>query len=365
MGRASCAAELTMMQALPFVAVCALGVDAVAQKPPTARQFLFDDYRTVVHLDMRKLRSTGVWDELNIATMKMVFGMMQEQLGFSPDELDTVTMTAGRYQPAGEPAAFEEVVVIEGNAPFDRPTDLDQYEREDVGACELYSHRWGWSDDLAIVSPKLHVYGPQRLLREVIDGQPRTGLPSADVMAFTAGHKDVVAYCVLDLTVEDGPGKMLAEALPDTEWPEGDRPLMACFRVRATGEDYDPHLTVEMVLRHGTPGEGLAVTEKAVQARLDELRKMPEARMFRPMLKHIEHERSGSDAVWRTDIGRARNAGGMFGGMAPFLFVARAAQAMPAQLEAVEVVEEEAVEEPQAETPKAEKGPGKKQGGGR
>ena len=362
-----------MMRSLTLVTFCALGVCATAQKAPTARQFHFDDYRTVVHLDMRKLRSTGVWDELNMSAIKMVLGMMKEQLGFSPDELDSVTMTVDRYAKEGDADAFAEVVVLEGNAAFDRPADLDRdYEREAVGACEVYKHRWGWSSDLAIVSPKLHVYAPAELLREVIGGKPRTGLPSADVMAFTAGQKDVVAYCVLDLAVTGGPGELLAEALPDVTWPEGDKPLMACFRVRATGEDFDPHLTLEMVLRHGTPGEGLAVTEKAVAARLAEVMKMPEARLFKPLLKKVEHERSGSDAVWRVDVGRARNAAGMLGGMAPFLFVARTAQAVPAAaLQAVEVEEtEEEAEEPaakngkQGEKKKDEKKPGQNQGGG-
>ncbi|MCK5941540.1 MAG: hypothetical protein KAI24_06195, partial [Planctomycetes bacterium] len=100
--------------------------------------------------------------------------------------------------------------------------------------------------------------------------------------------------------------------------------------------------------------------------------KMPEARLFKPLLKKVEHERSGSDAVWRVDVGRARNAAGMLGGMAPFLFVARTAQAVPAAaLQAVEVEEtEEEAEEPaakngkQGEKKKDEKKPGQNQGGG-
>jgi hypothetical protein len=209
------------------------------------------------------------------------------------------------------------------------------------------------------------VYAPAELLRGVLAGKPRNGLPSADVMAFTAGAKDCLLYFVVDLKHDAGSRQELetfvGETLGDVEWPDGDAPTMIGGRVLATGDEDDPHLTLELVVRHGTVGKGLAVSEQAVDDGIGKLEKLSEARLFWPILRRIERSRSGTDAVWRVDLGRARHADGLLTTATPFLFLYGTTRAMQAQGLQVIEVEEVAEEEPANE--KAKEKPGK--GGGK
>jgi len=346
-----------MLRSTLLVTLCAIGAPALAsaqqaKKPLTARNFQFDDYRSVVELDMKTVRETGVWDEISTSALKMTLGMLQEQLGFPLDHLDRIRSTRGPRPGQGKDAPFCEVVVVEGNAALGTPKSIfgNELNVEPVGDYELLLDPWNEDEAVVMVTPKLRVSGLKPLLVDVLEGKPRNGLPSADVMAFTAGRKRVMFQFVADLLLDDGPKRALEGALEGVTWPEGDRPTMACGRMLATGDEDDPHVTLELVLRHGTAGEGLAVTEKAVQAGLDKLAKMTQARMFRPLLKKVEHERDGTDAIWRVDLGRARHAAGLLGTVTPFMMVTTKAQAVPAA-QAVEVVEE--VEAEPAEKPKA------------
>jgi hypothetical protein len=146
---------------------------------------------------------------------------------------------------------------------------------------------------------------------------------------------------VLDLKSDDVAQKqlqsVLREELADIEWPPGDAPTAAFGRAFASGNEDDPHLVVEFVLRHDIAGEGLAITERAVQAGIEQLTKLPQARLFRPLLEQIANERRGTDATWRLDVGRARDAAGVVVMLAPFLFLAGsdaapAVQAPPLQV---------------------------------
>ncbi len=98
------------------------------------------------------------------------------------------------------------------------------------------------------------------------------------------------------------------------------------------------------MLRHGKDGAGLVASEKAVASALQRVREIKETRIIRPLLKKIKHERDRTDAIWRLDLGRARNAAGMLGTLSPFLMFARASEVQPIQGQVLfleEVAEEE------------------------
>lgn len=358
------------MRTFLLATLCAAAAPLFAQnKPLVARNFHFDDYRSVIVFDLKTLRDTGVWDEMNTSSLKMTAKIFEEQLGFSIDDLDRVTMTRGKYKPEGQAEVFEEISVLEGNADLGTgDVGTGRYNTESVGLHTLYLNQWGGGDAFAVPTPKLQVYGPAELLRDVLDGKPRNGLPSADVMAFTAGKKNCLMHFLVDLKYDEMPRKELEQvvgaSLEGIEWPEGDAPTMIGGRVLATGDEDDPHVTFELVVRHGTVGKGLETSEKAVDAGIRMLKKMPQARLFWPMLKRIERERSGTDAVWRVDLGRARHADGLITTLAPFLFLAGTTRVVQGQAVQVIEVEDVVIEEPPA--PKKEKKKEKpEQGGGK
>lgn len=359
-----------MKHRIPFLlSILAFSTALPAQqsKKLTARNFHIDDHRTMLRVDMKALRDTGVWDELQAGGGTMLAQMFVTELGFEIDALDLVTMTrrlpkGGEQAPPvadGEPPESIGVVVLEGNAPLGDLSsyDSDRYSKEQVGGYTLYLDDWS-GDATAQPVDTLMVTGSAQLIRDVLEGRPRSGLPSADVMAFTAGKQRALVDVVLDLAQEPALEAELVELLPKAgaggRWPEGDAPSMIGLRVLATGDEDDRHLELELVVRHGTAGAGLAATERAVAAGIEALKTLKEARLFRPLLKEIEHERSGTDAVWRVDLGRARQFGGSMLTLMPLVAVGfqayRIAQEMQvapgAVLQVVEEVEVEAVEEP-------------------
>jgi hypothetical protein len=232
-----------------------------------------------------------------------------------------------------------------------------RYREDRLGDYTVLCDQWNDGRVVVQVNADLRVHGPAALIEAVLNGKPRAGRPAPDVLAFVGGDQRLLAYFCANFADDDDIRDALHTALPDATWPDDDKPAFAGGRLRATGDVDDPHLTIELVLRHGTAGDGLAATETAVAAALERVAAMKETRLFRPLLAKIEHQRDGTDAVWRLDLGRARQAAGMLGTLAPFLFVARTVEAQVLEAEAVA----EAVEAPAPE-PKKEKEKEKEKG---
>ncbi len=351
-----------MTRTLPTIS-CLAVLPAVCAQAPAARAFYPDDYRTVACADLASMRARGIWGDIEASAFKLVLGTIERQAGFPMDRLDRATVF-----PALDVGG--QLAVLEGNAALALPEDPGEgrYRVERIGSHELLLDEWNAAHGVVQVSDEIRVSGPEALLRPVLAGEPRAGRPSADVMSLLAGSEGLLAWVVAEIR-DDGPERRdLVRALHNPEWPAGDAPTFVCLRLRATGDPDDPHLVLEAVVRHGTRGEGLAVTEQAVDAMLARLREMPEARLFRPLLEDVGHERDGTDAVYRVDLGRSRHAAGLFGALAPMMMVARTeVRAVPAQVELVEVVEEEPPppeKEPQPKEPPPKKPPPKKPGGG-
>ena len=62
---------------LTLSALCAPAVTQTSA-PLTARSFLFDDYRTVLSLDLKTLRDTGVWDELGPSGIQGITSLFEQ-----------------------------------------------------------------------------------------------------------------------------------------------------------------------------------------------------------------------------------------------------------------------------------------------
>lgn len=331
-----------MNLAHPFfaIAVCAVALPAQAETPK-AQQFLFDDYTTVMSIDMKKFRDTGVWDEIGSGPLKMVLGMVEVQFGFSFEELDQA-MLVRKVSVDGDAAKTQDIATIETSVAMGEPVDVQhaRYSNVEVGDYTMMVDQWSEQEAMVQVTPKLRVSGPVDVIRTVLEGEPRTGLPSGDVMSLTVGQNGMLAHGVFDFRDAALLDDLKKEILPDAEWPVDDQPTFMCFRVLVSGDEDDPHLALECVLRHGQDGAGLVASEKAVTSRLQELCELKEARLFRPLLKKVQHKRDGTDAVWRLDLGRARNVAGMLSTLAPFMLWT-GAEAVAQPLKAEDVVIEE------------------------
>ncbi|MFK7740300.1 MAG: hypothetical protein AB8H80_08245 [Planctomycetota bacterium] len=349
-----------------------------ANGPLRAQQFFFDDYRSVLIVDMKAARETGFLEDMGVGALIAGQRMIEDQQGFSLEGLDRITMVRSAAS-----AGHQEILTIEGCEELGQPKSLDwRYTTTDVGAHVLHVDRFGSrsakdSQALGMVHDKLRVYGPTSVLQSVLEGKPRRGLPCPDVMAFLAGHPNVLLQAIVDVRDDDEVVRELCKFVPGTTWPDGRQPTFVCLRVRLVGDEIDPHTLVELTVRHNTVGDGLAATEAAVNAALAKMAKVTELRILRPLLKKIEHRREGTDAVWSVDCGRSRQVAGMLGSMAPFLFIGFNMTApMPMQggvlevAEAVEVVVEEVEVAPVPESPeppappKPVKPPAKSGGGG-
>jgi hypothetical protein len=104
--------------------------------------------------------------------------------------------------------------------------------------------------------------------------------------------------------------EVLGKLFEDVEWPDGDAPRFLYGRLHDTGDADDPHVAIEVVLRHVDDGEGIAVTEKALDALIAQAKANPKAVAARPMLDAIERSRDRGDLVLKLDLGRARDAVG-------------------------------------------------------
>ncbi|MBL8751896.1 MAG: hypothetical protein JNK15_01240 [Planctomycetes bacterium] len=293
-------------------ALCLLATTLLAQeaqpKPLTARSFLPDEHRMAVHADIVAMRDRGIWDELQASVMKLAFKQMEKELGFPLASLDRVTMVGEIDGADAERPRTREVLVLEGNTDLAMHDRVRGWEVFDVGGRDLRrsgNRCWVQPD------PKLQVQGDESLVRPVLEGKPRAGMPCADVMSLLSGRKDQLAWFVFDVTHPKLRQGSLGQLFPGVEWPAGDAPTFVCLRVVMLGEDDDPHLGFEAVVRHAKEGDGLAVTEKAADEFVARLRDDPKLRLLKPVLAKAEKKRDRTDVVYRADFGRARDAVGL------------------------------------------------------
>lgn len=339
-----------------------------AQEAFNAKQFLPNEYENIVRVNMKTLRDTGVWDELEAGLLKLFFGQMEQEAGFALESLDRLTVVPlTRKGDGGMSARQEQVLILEGNTELDIPNRVARnatYVDESIGIYDV-KRRERFGDEVFFrPRPEVQIYGSTALLRPVLEGRPSAGMPCPDIMSLMAGRSDALVYGVLNLADETLNKRMVPTLFPDAEWPEGDGMKFLMFRVNAIGDPDDPNVELEVVIRHDTDGEGLAVTEKAVAARLDQAKKVPQLRLFAPLLKDVVQTRDRGDLTLKLDLGTGRTAAGRLSMlMAPMMMMGTTVEARPVPVgaPAAEAPKEKAADTKPA-VPKPVKKPIKKKG---
>lgn len=295
---------------------------------PKARHFLPNGYGSVMTVDVKKMRDSGVWDELYASQIVRLFvGLYESESGISIDSVDRATVVYDGFHDGSaeltQTTGSYKVVTIEGNAELGdgSQNDYGRYTKTEVLGYTLHQDEWATGQGVLKVSPTLLVYGQSSMLVRVLQGESRGGLPSGDVLSFTAGQKDLLGYFIGDIQQHPQNRNLLRSVLPDAVWPDDDEPTFFCVQMRVSGDEDDPHLQLVVSLRHGKDGPGLLVSERAVAAVLQELMETTELRILLPLLKKVKHERDRTDAIWRLDLGRARGFGGTLGLLAPGFLV--------------------------------------------
>jgi len=323
----------TTMRHLPLTVALSL-VALPAQDAFQSRNFLPSDYHNVVQVDFHQLRETGVWDELETGVMKVLLGQLESGLGLQLSALDRLTMVPMRPEPTAEgdgdgarmsgPRTLT-ITIYEGNAELDVPDRILNdagYAEEKIGQYTV-RHRARWSDEVFFQpDPKVQIEGSTALLRPMLEGKANPGMPCADLMSLMSDRRDGLLFHAAihleDEEINNGAREMIFR---DVEWPEGDAPQYMVIRCGAAGDPDDPNVELEVVLRHETESEGMAITERAVDNLFEKAMAEPQMLMLKPLLQGVARSRDGSDLSFQWDLGRGRAAAGRLTGLIMPLFL--------------------------------------------
>src|SRR5262245_17814743 len=288
-----------------FITTCLVATSAVAQQPMPAKAFLIDDYKNVAFADLKALRERGIWADLEVSVLKVVFKQMEKEFGLQLAALDRVTMVGdlGEQPEAGELVLrnLREVLVLEGNEALGVPSSVEhgRWQQATVGKHTVRRRDTMRPETFAQPCPEMQVSGATDVIEAALEGKPAAGLPCADVMSLLSGRGDNLAYLAFEVGNPLLRKQALGALFPDTEWPEGDAPTFLFARVRVIGEADDPHLEVEAVLRHLKEGPGLEASGAAVDEWIERLKKDPKMVAVRPLLQRVEKKVDRADLVLR------------------------------------------------------------------
>ncbi|MFO1077658.1 MAG: hypothetical protein U1E73_08015 [Planctomycetota bacterium] len=303
-----------------------------AQAPFKATDYLPDDYRMFVKVDLAALRDQGVWEGLEAGPVKMVFGMMEKEAGFALDALDRVTLCAVFEEGRDENDRRDpnRIVVLEGNQPLGVPDSVannSSWHKEAIGGQEIW--RLASHEEVFFQPrPEVRVEGSLALVKAPLEGKPHQGMPCADVLSLQSTRKQAFVHYGIDAAAPMVKREMLGKIFEGVEWPEGDAPQYLYGRVYATGEQDDPHVGLEVVVRHKNEGAGLATTEKALDALFAKVAANPQMMIVKGLLANVQRKRDRGDLVLTLDLGRTRDAAGKIAMIAmPLMMVGTTPQA--------------------------------------
>lgn len=323
-----------------FITTCLFATSALAQQPMPAKAFLLDDYKNVVFADLKALRERGIWADLEVSVLKVVFKQMEKEFGYQLTALDRVTMVAdlGEQQEGQEVDVrnIREILVLEGNTALGVPENVARgnWQQATVGKHTVRRRDVMRPETFAQPCPEMQVSGATDVIEAALDGKPHAGLPCADVMSLLSGRGDNLAYFAFDVSNPLLRQQALGALFPGTQWPEGEEPTFLFARVRVIGDADDPHLEVEAALRHAKAGPGLEASSTAVGEWVERTKKDAKMLALRPLLQRVEKKVDRTDLVLRADMGRTREAVGHLASIVMPLLAPRAAQV---ELEATRV----------------------------
>ncbi|MFT6083037.1 MAG: hypothetical protein ACJA0V_004805 [Planctomycetota bacterium] len=314
---------LRSLSCLALALVCS--APAAQDKKFAPRDFMIPNYENLMFVDIKAMRDREIWDELESSVMNLAFTQMERELGFPIEDLDriSVSMAFGGAKKSGmSTGPVDTIRIFEGNKPLPVHESMagNRWQREQIGDYEVWRRKNSSEDMFVQPCDTMQVWGTSAALQPALQ-KKRVALPSAEIMSFLSGRDATLACFVFGLNHPQTKQRFLADMLGGGDWPEDDMPQLLGARLLATGDEDDPHLTVEAVLRHQKAGDGIKVTEALSDGLLEKFRANPQMRLLRPLLKKVVKEVDGTDLVLRLDLGRVRNAVGHLATLALPMFM--------------------------------------------
>lgn len=298
---------------IPFLTLTAAAQEPEAKPPLEPRHFFLADCENLVFVDLKQLREREIWDELQRSAIGMALGPLEKEGGFPLADLDRVWMQA-LVAKGGERPDVRQIGIFEGNQGLALPESVSRnetYQKSEIGGCTVFERSLGRLQELiAVPRPELRIFGTRELIEPVLLGERRDGLPTPMVQSLLSGRGDNVVYVIFDARQGMPGNEIMGRLIGTVEWPEDDVPSHLLARVRITGEADDPHLEVEVILRHPLGKAGLDASEAAAKAWLESLQSHPRLGALKHVWKTIEIKRDRADLVLRKDLGRSRDAVG-------------------------------------------------------
>jgi hypothetical protein len=334
-----------------------------AQEPakPTAASFMPDEPQGEFLIDFRTMRERGIWEEVEATLLAPVFRQMEKELGFPLAGLDRLHMWL-RMPADAEPQSQSRIVVMEGKVALPPSVGNGMWTDERIGDydAKVFPHGpAGRASMIVRVGEDLLVTCPRELAEPVLLGKAKGGRPGADQMSLLSGRTTELLHVYVDL-VAARRGKGEFGFLGEIEYPEDDPATHLLLRIRTHGDDDDPHLMLEGVVRHRKGEQGLELTETAARKWLEEMQQHPRLAALKKIWSAVGFARKGTDLTAQLDLGRPRAGVGVLAQLMAPIFAPRAVaqEAAAAAEAAARAAQEEAKR-------KAEEERRKKEGGGK
>jgi hypothetical protein len=279
-----------------------------AQDALKPRAFLPADYRSEVVVDLSALRETELLDALVRSPFGMLLDSFEEEFGFAMDDVDRIHgVLVFPDEPRQDP---DQVWTFTGAGAVGLPPEVEEARvTEEVDGRTIRVEKGPFlAKETVYYSPEggALVFGSGPLVRGVLDGTRKGGVPSPDLLSLTAAP-GALAYVAFGLT-----DAMRAEMPPFmTDWNVEQDPVQyMLLRLRQVPTDDEPRILLEAVVRCSGGEAGPAHIEAKAKQGLEELQAHPRLGALKRYWSAAEVERRDPDVTVRLDLGDARSAAG-------------------------------------------------------
>lgn len=300
---------------------CALFLLPTAQEPLNARSFVPPDPHAEVYVDFEWLRESGLLDRVQRTLAGNLLMMVEEEVGFSLAEIDE--MWAYPSIANGDAHAHRQVVIFEGTPELLTPSGRVGTRTDQVGKYDVvfWEDTWEVDDPGVWVAPVegTLVYGCRDCVLPVLRGQQQPGLMPANLRSLAAG-RGVVFHYVEELGEADGKSLLGPFVGQEMEMPKF---LMTRLCQAGSADPELAELQLELLMRWPVDSAGPAAMKQQLTDRIASLREHPRFGALRSLLDALDLTVKGQELQVRLQMGDARQASNMIGGLFPLMMVSR------------------------------------------
>ena len=295
---------------LPFCLV-SLSLTPLRSQQLSGPDFVIPGTQTRIAIDLAAVRELGLWADLEASVLGPVLTRIGKELGFPLVALDRFGVSL--RQPVDGPLGGQQVLVWEGNRELAVPEHYlgAAWQAERVETIEVRRRSRTAGDELFVkVTPALLVHGTAECVESVLRGKQRAAPVPPDLQSLLSGRERRIGWLVFDLAAAAARNRFLVQVMGAdlSAWPAGEMPTHLSAQILVAGDAADPHLQVRVVLRHAKDGDGVAVSQRALDSRVKRMREDPRLQRILPLLAGAAAVRDATDAVVQVDFGRSRDA---------------------------------------------------------